>query len=417
MSVFDQLVGQRRLVGELRHTLTTARAMTHAWMITGPPGSGRSVAARAFAAALQCERTDDPGCGQCQPCTLVLAGSHPDVTVVATTETVITVGTARELALTAAARPSLGRWRVIIVEDADRLHERAADALLKSLEEPPPRTVWLLCAPSLEDLIITVRSRCRHLRLGTPPVDAVADLLISRDGIDPAMAHYAARAAQSHVGIAKRLATDEHARARRREIISIPLSLKGVGDALRAAEDLVAEAGHGAQSISAEQAAQERQALLEQLGADPNARTQPPAIRTHLRDLEARQKRESRRQQHDSIDGALSDLATIYRDALLVSVGAQVDLINAAEIDQVQKLAKAFTAEGLLKALETINLARQRLIANGAPLLVLEAMMVGLTLPSPTAYSRGAGPGRGSRRPVGGGRGASAVASSPPSSI
>src|SRR5690606_15605768 len=178
----------------------------------------------------------------------------------------------------AQTRPSLGRWRVIVVEDADRLNEPAADALLKSLEEPPPRTVWVLCAPAQDDLIITVRSRCRHLRLGTPAVDAVADLLVRRDGIDPAMAHFAARAAQSHIGIAKRLATDEHARARRREIISLPLTLTALGAALRAAQDLVDEAGAGAESVSSDRAAEERRALLEQLGADPSARTQPPAV-------------------------------------------------------------------------------------------------------------------------------------------
>ena len=386
MSVFDQLVGQDRVVATLRHTLTTPGAMTHAWLVTGPPGSGRSVAARAFSAALQCDRTQDPGCGSCHACRTTLAGSHPDVTVVATSETFIKVAEARDLALLAQTRPSMGRWRVIVVEDADRLNEPAADALLKSLEEPPPRTVWLLCAPSLEDLIVTVRSRCRHLRLGTPPVEAVADLLVARDGIDPAMAHYAARAAQSHIGIARRLATDEHARARRREVIGIPLSLTSLGPALRAAQDLVAEAGEGAEALSTDRAEDERRELLAQLGADPSARTQPPAVRSHLRDLEARQKRQAKRQQHDSIDAALTDLASVYRDALLVATGAQVELVNATEPEQVQRLARSFPVEGLLGALETIGLARQRLIANGAPLLVLEAMMIGLIVP---AGSRG----------------------------
>lgn len=403
MSVFDQLVGQDRAVATLRHTLTTPGAMTHAWLVTGPPGSGRSVAARAFAAALQCERGDDPGCGECHSCRTAMAGSHPDVHVVATTETFIKVGQARELALEAQARPTVGQWRVIIVEDADRFTEQAADALLKSLEEPPPRTVWILCAPSLEDLIVTVRSRCRHLRLGTPPVSAVAQLLIDRDGIDPAMAHYAARAAQSHIGIAKRLATDEHARMRRREITSIPLSLTNLGAALRAAQDLVDEAGEGAESVSTDQADEERRALLAQLGADPNARTQPPAVRAHLRDLEARQKRQARRQQHDSIDAALTDLASVYRDALLVASGSGVELVNATEPEQIEKLARSYTSEGLLEALETIGLARQRLIANGAPLLVLEAMMIGLILPSTAGTGTGpaggaAGPRAGTRR-------------------
>ncbi len=382
MSVFDQLVGQDRVVETLRRTVGTPGAMTHAWLVTGPPGSGRSVAARAFAAALQCRTPGDAGCGECQDCRTAMAGTHPDVTVVATTETFIKVAEARELAVLAQTRPSVGSWRVIVVEDADRLNEPAADALLKSLEEPPPRTVWVLCAPSVEDLIVTVRSRCRHLRLGTPPVDAVADLLVQRDGIDPAMAHYAARAAQSHIGIARRLATDEHARARRREIVAIPMSLTGVGAALRAAQDLVDEAGEGADSVSADRADDERRALLEQLGADPAARTQPPAVRAHLRELEARQKRQARRQTHDSIDAALTDLASVYRDALVVATGSPVETVNANEPEQIGRLARSFTPEGLLLALDTIGLARQRLIANGAPLLVLEAMMIGLILPT-----------------------------------
>lgn len=390
MSVFEQLVGQDRVVGTLQQAATVPGAMTHAWLFTGPPGSGRSVAARTFAAALQCETTtsaggDDAGggagCGQCQPCRMVLAGSHPDVRVVDTEQTFIKVEEARTLVVEAQARPSLGRWRVIIVEDADRLNDHSANTLLKSLEEPTARTVWMLCAPTLEDVLVTIRSRCRHVRLGTPPAAAVAELLVRRDGVDPSMAHYAARAAQSHIGIARRLATDEHARARRREIVGIPLTLRSLGDALRAAADLVQEAGEGARATSEDYAEQQRRELLEQVGADPAARTQPPSVRAHLRRLDDRLKAEARRQQHDSFDAALTDLASAYRDALMVATGADVAQVNTSDPDQIEKLARAMTPEELLGALETIGLARQRLIANGSPLLVLEAMMVGLTLP------------------------------------
>ncbi|WP_134772345.1 DNA polymerase III subunit delta' [Ornithinimicrobium flavum] len=379
--VFDQLVGQDRVVGTLHRAASVAGAMTHAWLFTGPPGSGRSVAARTFAAALQCEREDDPGCGRCQPCRMVLAGSHPDVRIVDTEQTFIKVEEARALVVEAQARPSIGRWRVIVVEDADRLNDHSANTLLKSLEEPTARTVWMLCAPTLEDVLVTIRSRCRHVRLGTPPAAAVAELLVRRDGVDPSMAHYAARAAQSHIGIARRLATDEHARARRREIVSIPLSLHSLGDALRAAQDLVQEAGDGARATSEDYAQEQRHELLAQIGADPSARSQPPSVRAHLKRLDERLRAEARRQQHDSIDAALTDLASAYRDALMVSTGAPVERINTSDPEQVERLARAFSPEGLLGALETIGLARQRLIANGAPLLVLEAMMIGLTLP------------------------------------
>lgn len=381
MSVFDELVGQAPLAEQLAHAAARPEAMTHAWLFTGPPGSGRSKAARAFAAALQCEGSGGPGCGQCQACRTVLAGSHADLIVEATSETFIRVGRARELALAAGSRPTVGRWRVIIVEDADRLNDQAADALLKSLEEPPPRTVWMLCAPSLEDLLVTIRSRCRHLRLRTPPVQDVAELLQRRDGVDAAMAHYAARAAQSHVGIARRLALDEQSRARRRRVTSIPLSLTGLGAALAAAEELQSSAAESSAGASGQQAEEARAALLQQLGADPSARTQPPAIRSHLKEFDERQKRLARRQQHDTIDAALTDLTSVYRDALVLGTGAEVEAINATELDGLRELARAFTPVQLLEALDAIGLARQRLIANGSPLLVLEAMMVSLILP------------------------------------
>ncbi len=228
---------------------------------------------------------------------------------------------------------------------------------------------------------MTVRSRCRHLRLGTPPIAAVADLLIRRDGIDPSMAHYAARAAQSHVGVAKRLATDEAARARRRRYVGIPVGLTSLGAALEAARTVIDEAAATAETVSGNDAAQARRELLRQLGADPDARTQPPAVRTHLKQLDDDQKRIARRRQHDSIDAALTDLSSVYRDALVLGTGAYIEAINASELDVVRTVARAMRPEELLGALESINLARARLIANGAPLLVMEALMIALTLP------------------------------------
>ena len=223
MSVWDDVIGQEEAVATLRRAVARPETMTHAWLFTGPPGSGRSVAARAFAAALECL---DGGCGTCRDCRTALDGSHADVELVATEGLSIKVEQARELVELAALRPSVGRFRVIVVEDADRLTERAADALLKALEEPTARTVWMLCAPSVEDVVITLRSRSRHVRLRTPPVAAVADLLVRRDGVDHPMALYAARAAQSHVGLARRLARDESARIRRHDVISLATKIR-----------------------------------------------------------------------------------------------------------------------------------------------------------------------------------------------
>lgn len=387
---FAGLVGQRRLADQLLGAARDPGAMTHAWLFTGPAGSGRSVAARAFAAALMCEGVDGPGCGACPGCRTVLAGSHPDLLVVRTAETFIRVDQARELALAAASRPTTGAWRVILVEDADRLNEPAANALLKAFEEPGPRTVWLLCAPSLEDLLVTVRSRCRHVRLRTPPADDVARLLVERDGIDVAMAHYAARAAQSHVGLARRLATDEDARGRRRRICAVPALLTGLGPALTAAQEVFEDAAAAAAADDVDAA---RADLLRQLGANPSARTQPPAVRAHLKVFDEEHKRRARRRQHDTLDAALTDLSSVYRDALVLGSGAAVEAVNGTELGPVRALARALRPEELLGALDAIALARARLVANGSPLLVLEAMMVSLILPR-AAVGHGGATGR-----------------------
>ena len=281
--VWQDVIGQEDTVAALSGAIEDPGRMTHAWLLTGPPGSGRSMAARAFAAALECP---DGGCGQCRECRTALDGSHADVTVMATEGLSIQVKDARELAQLAQHRPSVGPWRVIIIEDADRLTERAADALLKAIEEPVARTVWLLCAPSLEDVIVTIRSRSRHVRLRTPPVEAVAALLVRRDGIDPAVATDAARAAQSHVGLARRLATDEQAHRRRRDTVLLAGRITDLGQAMRAAADIAALAGEESSASGAERDAAEKTRLMEQLGADPAARTQPPHVRSQIAALE-----------------------------------------------------------------------------------------------------------------------------------
>lgn len=378
MSVWDDLVGQQAAIEVLSRAATDPSSMTHAWLLTGPPGSGRSVAARAFAAALECP---DHGCGQCRECRTALDGSHADVDVVDTTGLTIGVDAARDLVRLGSLRPSVGRWRVIVVEDADRLTEQAANALLKVIEEPVARTVWLLCAPSLDDVIVTIRSRSRHVRLVTPPASAVADLLVRRDGIDPAMAAYAARAAQSHIGMARRLATDEGARICRRDTIALAGKVRSVTDALGAAADLAGIADEETGSAAAERDAAERARLLERLGADPAARTQPPAVRAQLGALEKEQKARATRMGRDVVDRALVDLMGVYRDALVVALGRPVALVNADAEALVAEVARSFTPEQLLGCLDAVGQARERIGRNVAPLLALEAMCLSLRLP------------------------------------
>ncbi len=378
MTVWRDVIGQDVAVATLQRAAAEPAAMTHAWLLTGPPGSGRSVAARAFAGALECPQG---GCGECRECRTAIDGTHADVDVIATEGLSIKVEHARELAAMSALRPSVGPWRVIIIEDADRLTERAADALLKAIEEPVARTVWILCAPSVEDVVITIRSRSRHVRLRTPPAEAVAELLHRRDGIDMPMAMYAARAAQSHVGLARRLARDEGARIRRRDVVALAGRIHGVGDAVGAASDLMSIAEEESTAAASERDAGERQRLMELLGADPSARTQPPHIRSQLSGLEKEQKQRATRHSRDVLDRSLVDLLSVYRDALVLHSGASLGLVNQDGLPAVQALARSMSPEQLLMAMDAIGTARERIGLNVAPLLALEAMAISLRVP------------------------------------
>lgn len=382
--VWRDVVGQPAAVEVLLRAVSDPTAMTHAWLLTGPPGSGRSVAARAFAAALLCP---DGGCGECKECRTALDGTHADVEVLTTEALSIGVAQARELVQLAGLAPSVGRWRVILVEDADRLTEQSGNALLKALEEPTPRTVWLLCAPAPDDVLVTVRSRSRHVRLRTPSVEDVAELLIRRDGIEAPMAHYAARAAQSHIGMARRLATDEGARIRRRDTIALATRIRGVSDAVGAAADLVQIAEEERDKVLTDRHADERAKLLATLGAEAGARTQPPHVRAQITALEKAQKTRATRFTRDMIDRSLTDLLSVYRDALVVRTAAAgggstaTALINEDSRAIVDEVARALTPEQVLGAMDAVGVARRRIAANVAPLLALEAMAIDLTLP------------------------------------
>lgn len=374
MTVWDEIVGQPHAVAAFSAAVTNPYAMTHAWLITGPPGSGRSNVARAFAAALQCEYG---GCGACHECRTALAGTHADVTLVRTEKVTIAIDEVRSLVSTAQQSPSQGRWRVIVVEDADRMMERTSNVLLKSVEEPPERTVWLLCAPSPHDVAITIRSRCRQVGLRVPSNEAVARLLITRDGVDETVAHTAARAAQGHIGLARRYAFDSQAWQRRAAVLRIGESVRGVGDAILAAARLVESATAEAKAAAEERHATERAELLHTLGGD-GERTLSPTIRAQVRQLEEDQKRRSTRLQRDVLDRALLDLASLYRDVLVMQLGARVEAVNVDILETIERLARQSTPEGTLARLDAISEARARIAGNVAPLLAVEAMIIAL---------------------------------------
>ncbi|WP_405614267.1 DNA polymerase III subunit delta' [Streptomyces sp. NBC_01508] len=398
MTVWDDLVGQDRVAETLTAAARDADArvtaessgtappeatkMTHAWLFTGPPGSGRSTAARAFAAALQCTSPDralggTPGCGFCDGCHTSLIGTHADVDVIRTDLLSIGVKDTRELVRRAQLSPAVGRWQVIVLEDADRLTEGAGNVLLKAVEEPAPRTVWLLCAPSLEDVLPTIRSRCRHLTLRTPPVDAVADVLMRRDGIEPEAAAAAARATQGHIGRARRLATDERARARRSTVLKVPLRVEDIGGCLRAAQELIDAAGEDSKQVAEDVDVKETEDMKAALGAAPGGRM-PRGTAGVMKDLADRQKRRSTRTQRDSLDLALTDLTGFYRDVLAIQFGSRIGLANEDVRDALDRIARASTPEATLRRIEAIVACRRALDRNVAPLLAVEAMTVSL---------------------------------------
>ncbi|MFD6369102.1 DNA polymerase III subunit delta' [Streptomyces roseolus] len=359
-----------------------ASKMTHAWLFTGPPGAGRVDAARAFAAALQCVSPDRalggaPGCGFCTGCHTVLVGTHADVTTVSAVGTEILVKDMRDTVRKSFTSPANGRWQIILVTDAERLNEKSANAVLKAVEEPAPRTVWLLCAPSVEDVLPTIRSRCRHLTLRTPPVDAVADVLIRRDGIEPELARAAARATQGHVDRARRLATDERARARRSVVLKLPLRVADIGGCLRAAQELVDAAAEDAKQVAEEVDTKETEELKAALGAVQGGRM-PRGTAGMMKELEEKQKRRGRRTQLDSLDLALTDLTGFYRDVLTLQLATGSALANEDVRDAVERIARDTTPERTLRRVEAVLACRRALERNVAPLLAVEAMTMAL---------------------------------------
>lgn len=390
MSVFDVIIGQELAVQEFRNAVHEAQntdldaqgnAMTHAWLITGPPGSGRSTLALSFAAALLCKQH---GCGTCEDCRSVLAGVHPDIEHVIPEGVSYSIKDTFALIERAALLPTKSPWHVIVVEDVDRFLVDAASVLLKSIEEPPLQTVWILCAPTAEDVVETIKSRCRHVSLTTPPLSAITEQLIARYGIDEKVAEFAARVSQGHIGRARALATDEQARKRRREVLEIPAKLTSVSSCFSAAEQLIKVANADADAMMDEILAHDESRLAVMYGDSSEIKGMKSTDRHRkaaMKANEARHKIIRRRVLADQYNRALSDLIGFYRDVLIVQAGSDAQLIHEDLHDAVHRVAEYGDSASMLLRIDAVRETADQLLANVAPLAAFESLFMMLRDP------------------------------------
>lgn len=381
MSVWDSLVGQKQVIDMLsRIAQGDPSQITQSWLICGPPGSGRSNMARAFAAALE---SPDHGMSA-EPTRVtqqVLAGTHPDVTVLTTNKVTIGIDQVREIITTSEQMPATAPWRIIIIEDVDRMLERTTNVLLKEIEEPAEHCIWLLCAPSAQDVLPTIRSRTRIVNLAVPSTQAVAGFLTSTTNVEPKVAQRAARLAEGHIGIAKLYATDERVMSDRDELVVGVLNLARASDAVLLAGNLIdnakAQAEADANRITAGQEAEFRRIN----GLAPSDRI-PPKLRGAFNQIAKKDdvKRLVTRRTRDVLDRALNSIASIYRDVAVLQNNAEdsVGLINLENRSSITELSVRLNRAGAVTRLDEVAHARKRLAGNGNPLLVFESLFCAL---------------------------------------
>ena len=378
MKIFSSLIGQDHIVEQLSHAVQvaksgeTSQAMTHSWLFVGPPGSGRSNAAVAFAASLVCKEN---GCGICIDCTTVLASTHVDVERFNPTGLSIKADEVRELISRSSWSPSVGGWRIVIIEDADRLTETAANALLKTIEEPESHTVWLLCAPTLSDVPVTIRSRCRHVQLRTPSTKSVEEFLLNNTKVDANTAAFSARVSQGHIGRARYIAMNQDAQLRRKEVLALPLSLKDIDSCFKAAQRLVNIAEEQADNENSERDALELKELQEAYQGTGRGLISGGA--KAIKDLEKEHKSSTTRSIRDNIDASLLDIATFYRDVLVVQ-SASNEILNVDLAEEITNYARTTSGRRTLEQIDLVLTARTNLSRNAAPLATLEALFCAL---------------------------------------
>lgn len=381
MSVWESIIGQKPVCDMLSAIVTgDSSKLAQSWLICGPPGSGRSNLARAFAAALE---SPDHGL-DAEPTRVtrqVLAGTHPDVSILATDKVTIGIDEVRELITVSEQMPSTAPWRIIIIEDVDRMLERTTNVLLKEIEEPAEHCIWLLCAPSAQDVLPTIRSRTRIVNLAVPQPDAVAQWLERSNGIEASVAEQAARLAEGHIGIAKLYATDERVRSERDELVAGVLNLQRASDAVLLADRLNADAKSQAEH-DVERVAAREQADFRRINGLGESDRIPPKLRGAYNAIAKKDeiKRKATRRSRDVLDRALNSIASVYRDVAVLQNDAEesVGIINREHRAAIAELATGMSRQGAVARLDHVAVARKRLNGNGNPLLVFEALFCAL---------------------------------------
>ena len=355
-SLFAEVVGQERAVARLE---SAARHPVHAYLFHGPPGSGKRAAARGLAAALLCP---DGGCGHCNSCRRALAGTHPDLVAIERSGASLTVDDARDITVRAQKRPVESARQVLVVPDV-HLALAAAPALLKTVEEPPPSTVFLLLADALSPGLATIVSRCVQVPFAAVAPAALEDWLVGR-GVDGAVAASVAAASGGNLDRARLLADDPGFNQRRERWRSVPSHLDGTGAAAVTVADGLLGMAEGALAPLRDEHAREMATLEEQ--AEATGSRGVPGRKA----VEDRHKREERRWRTDDLRMGLAALSDAYRDRMVAVVSAAVPAGSPGAGTERRQAAAHVEAVGRASAALSRNVRED---------LLLEALMVELS--------------------------------------